>query len=224
MPVAERTCTNCQAAIEPAQDRVNPVIKAEFVLLCALSTFVISAAIWCINVPQKKAMKAAKVEQSSMSEIDRLFAQAKKVPIVPVMKPTERSERMLITSPRSESPAKSIAAKPAVAENEPTISEITKPAVSKVEVAKVQSSKNESAKPEELKPESSKIEATTATKPSGRSKSVDDVAEYNKALAAFFERSKAAEATDTVDGATPATAPPEPPGYEEWLKAGKPSF
>lgn len=238
MTVAQVTCTHCSAVIEQADrfcrecgsrqvqlskrfstvlldDRrkqdapMNPLIKAELVLLCALCTFVVSAVIWCVKVPQKKMPAKAKVQkaadQAFMSEIDRLVAQAKNPPPIMNVKPVERPPQAAALQLQHQSALNGRGEMSGA-----------------LAAANLVPLKRQSGQPQPVPKQAVKEAEQPAPKPIVKATlKVDDVAEYNKALVDFFQRAKS---SDTTDGATPEAAPAEPPSYEEWLKAGKPNF
>jgi hypothetical protein len=226
MTVAQINCGHCSAAIEQddrfcrecgsrqvvlskrfstvlldqrrREERVNPLIKAEVLLVCALLTFMISAVFWA-RLPKTPAKKTAQkkaapivIPNAITSELDQLFHQAKSAPRAAIVQPkpiTVVQPIVIVKTIEKPSASASTTSAPVSAQAE------AQPQVKEVKVIKAPVIKE--------------------------NKSVADVTEYNKQLAEFFTRKHADG--DTTDGAGQATTA-EPPSYEEWLNAGKPGF
>jgi hypothetical protein len=177
----------------------NSWLKPEIVLLCALGTFGISAVIWTITSPHQNPVRANVASHAVPGR--RALAGASEMERlfaqagampVHVVAPVRVPPKMVSAVPQTQAQPQPQPKKQFVA---------FKPTAAVV-----------------------KIDAPAAEPKAAEIKDdqVDEVAEYNRALAAFFEKKKSA-APDTVDGADQST-PVEPPTYEEWLKAGKPGF
>jgi hypothetical protein len=168
------------------EETTNPLMKAEMLLLAALATFVISTVVWCIRGPAgpaKQPVAAKKADTKPLTELDRLFAQAKTMPKAIVRQPN--APRIVIRTP-----------------------EPVAVAAGRGEMRVAERTESRSAPPVQLT----------------RNKNVEDVAEYNKALVEFFQKTKTPEVLDTVDGVPTAPLPAEPPSFEEWVKSGKKAF
>jgi hypothetical protein len=224
MTVAQINCGHCSAAIDQddrfcrecgsrqvvlskrfstvlldqrrREEKFNPLIKAEVLLVCALLTFMISAVFWA-RMPKTPAKKTAQkkaapiaISNAVTSELDQLFHQAKSTPRGAIVQPKPITVGQPVVTVK-------------------TLQKSTASIATKSEAARAEAS----PQVEEVKVINAPVKK--------ENKNVADVTEYNKQLAEFFTRKHADG--DTTDGAGQATTA-EPPSYEEWLNAGKPSF
>lgn len=208
MTVAQLTCRHCSAAIEQTdrfcwdcgirveqgsrrlvspllEDRrkdaeTNPLMKAEIVLTCALTAFLVSAIVWANTSMQQSRSNNAQAQGPAVvapqpgfeSEFDRLMHQAKttakspKTTLVPEIANPIRVKKETVTEPIKETVADPI--------------------------------QETSFKQDTIKP----IEPKTVPISGSRTKASANVAEYNRLLAAYFSNKN----TATADGA--AAEPP----------------
>lgn len=220
----------------------NPLIRAELILMLAMGAFVVSAVAWTtridiakmLNQPaifkEKKNVPAvAKVlpsnalamisETHAQTEIDRLLHQAKhlshaapKTAVIAVVTPSP-AVVAVGSSTRREGLSPS-----------PTVLPVSLP-IRNSPVSNSPEREGSSPLPTAAVSPVSTSQPTSAKQLTKHQREVDNVAEYNSKLAAYFSRKRDATAGGAIDGVAFSAEPvPEPPTYQEWISAGKPQF